>query len=156
MYSTRVTRRSVLGGAAVVATTAAVGAATGSLGRLPGSSKPTRIPATPPNLSRLRQRDFEQLIGSAFIVRVGSDPRSVLLKSVTPFAAKKAPKHAVGKTQTVPKEQFSLMFSGSKSDLFPQATYTLSSTQLGTFDMFLVPVGQATSEQHYQAIIINV
>jgi hypothetical protein len=156
MDPTTVTRRSVLGGAAVVAVTTAVGAATGSLGRLPGSSKPSRVPVTLPNLARLRQADFEQMIGSAFIVLVGSDPRSVLLKSVAPFAAKKAPKHAAGKTQTVAKEQFSLIFSGPKSELFPQATYTLSSTQLGTFDMFLVPVGQPASEQHYQAIVINV
>jgi hypothetical protein len=53
-------------------------------------------------------------------------------------------------------EQFSLMFSGFASSSFPQDTYRVSARGVGTFDLFIVPVGGPGTKQQYQAIIVNV
>jgi hypothetical protein len=51
-------------------------------------------------------------------------------------------------------EQFSLFFSGARSDLLTQDIYTVAHETLGSFDVFLVPICTRNSARiDYQAVI---
>ena len=146
MDKTTLTRRGVLGGAAA-ATMAGVLAGSGGLSPV--------LAATLPQ-PRLRQSDFAKLVGGAFVVQVGSASRTVTLNSVNPLAMANLPKHKrIGQMNTT-GEQFSLQFSGPANAAFAQGTYTITTSRLGSFGLFLVPVGQPGAQQAYQAIIVSV
>jgi|SRR5205085_6633295 len=49
-------------------------------------------------------------------------------------------------------ERFSVFFKGPANILMPQRIYTLEHEQLGTFDIFLVPVAQGEDGFRYEAI----
>jgi len=49
-------------------------------------------------------------------------------------------------------ERFSVFFKGPANILMPQHIYTLEHEQLGTFDIFLVPVAQGEDGFRYEAI----
>lgn len=46
-------------------------------------------------------------------------------------------------------EQFSLLFQGSLEFLLPQGIYSLAHPAMGTFELFLVPLGPDTSQKFY-------
>jgi hypothetical protein len=50
-------------------------------------------------------------------------------------------------------ENFTLLFQGPQTPIFPQGTYLLMHPALGEFSLFLVPVKQAASGIQYEAII---
>jgi hypothetical protein len=50
------------------------------------------------------------------------------------------------------REPFSLMFSGPRQPVLPQGIYRFSCEQLGSFEIFIVPVGSGSSGTQYQAI----
>jgi uncharacterized protein DUF6916 len=94
--------------------------------------------------SELNQATFARLVGTAF--RVSTAPgraAAIKLLSVRPLTAH-------GTTPT--GEGFSLIFSGSRSDVFGQDNYTVDHSKLGTFAMFIVPVGLPGSDQRYEAV----
>jgi hypothetical protein len=149
MEKTTVSRRAVLGGAAM----AAVAAATGGL---EGSASATTLQPAARTASQPRLKDFERLIGTPFSVSNGTVLTSVTLDSVTPTTMTGLPRNATAGGAKTTGEQFSLMFSGPASNSFPQGTYRVSAPGLGTFDLFLVPVGGPDTKQHYQAIIVSI
>ena len=53
---------------------------------------------------------------------------------------------------TPPQERFSVVFRGPRDKLLQQGTYHLQHTQLGTFDLFLVPVGRDHDGVYYEAV----
>jgi hypothetical protein len=50
------------------------------------------------------------------------------------------------------QEQFSLMFQGPGEIFMPQGMYTLTHRTLGTFDLFLVPIGKDDNGFSYEAV----
>jgi hypothetical protein len=50
-------------------------------------------------------------------------------------------------------EQFSLLFRGPLNHLLEQSTYSFEHAEIGTFDMFIVPIKQDQEGLYYQAII---
>ncbi|WP_040666304.1 DUF6916 family protein [Nitrolancea hollandica] len=50
------------------------------------------------------------------------------------------------------RSAFSLLFRGPAGILLPQRIYRLEHAEMGTFDLFLVPVGPDQSGQRYEAI----
>lgn len=50
-----------------------------------------------------------------------------------------------------PGGPFSLLFAGPAEPLLPQATYELGHEELGTFGIFLVPVGRTADAVEYEA-----
>ena len=50
------------------------------------------------------------------------------------------------------ERQFSLIFRGPLEQPFTQNTYHVEHPRMGTFALFLVPVGEAADGRHYQAI----
>ena len=47
---------------------------------------------------------------------------------------------------------FSLIFRGPRTPVLPQCIYTLAHAQLGTFDLFLVPIGPDADGMRYEAV----
>jgi hypothetical protein len=47
---------------------------------------------------------------------------------------------------------FSLLFLGPPVTVYPQRTYKLDHPQLGSFELFLVPVGADTEGVRYEAV----
>jgi hypothetical protein len=50
------------------------------------------------------------------------------------------------------RRQFSLLFYGPLSPAWPQRTYEMSHPDLGTFDLFLVPLGPEGAAMRYEAV----
>jgi hypothetical protein len=150
MEKTTISRRVVLGGAAM----AAVAAATGGLGGS-ASAATDRMPAGP-KLAYPRLKDFERLIGTPFGVMSSSVRTTATLISVTQLTMTGLPRNATAGGMRTTGEQFSLIFTGPASSPFPQGTYSLSAKSLGAFDLFLVPVAEPGAQPQYQAIIVSV
>jgi hypothetical protein len=72
-------------------------------------------------------------------------PLALTLSEVTPLGAVTAPPSA----QRAP---FSLVFLGPAAPLLPQRIYRLSHSSIGTFDLFLVPLGPGPGGLRYEAI----
>jgi hypothetical protein len=50
------------------------------------------------------------------------------------------------------RRPFSLLFHGPLSPVWPQKIYRLTGEKLGTFDLFLVPVGPRGDAMGYEAV----
>jgi hypothetical protein len=50
------------------------------------------------------------------------------------------------------REQFSIHFRGPAGVVLPQQIYTLEFEPIGTFDIFLVPIGNDATGTRYEAI----
>ena len=50
------------------------------------------------------------------------------------------------------REPFSLIFLGPKQPVLPQRMYEFDLGQLGSFDIFIVPIGPASSGMRYEAV----
>jgi hypothetical protein len=88
----------------------------------------------------LRLATYVPLVGSTFrIHREGSSPLSVKLTAATRL-------QGVG-------ESFSLIFRGHGNARLGQQIYNLEHPSLGTFPLFVVPVGRATKGQEFQVIV---
>ena len=53
----------------------------------------------------------------------------------------------------VRQECFSLLFQGSLDQPLTQSTYSFKHSQMGTFDLFIVPVGKDKTAMQYEAVI---
>jgi hypothetical protein len=88
----------------------------------------------------LRLATYVPLVGSTFAIhRPGALPLSVELASATRLAG-------VG-------ESFSLIFRGHGNAKLAQQVYNLEHPRLGSFPLFLVPVGPAFKGQEFQAVV---
>ena len=103
----------------------------------------TEDPAVAPRVRgprHLRLAAYVPLVGSTFkIHRTGASPLSVKLAAATRL-------HGVG-------ESFSLVFHGHANAKLGQDTYNLEHPSLGTFPLFVVPIGRATKGQDFQVIV---
>jgi hypothetical protein len=92
-------------------------------------------------LENLNSRAFSEQLHTTFQVRVGgTTPLPLELLEVTE------------KDQSPKMEQFSLVFRGPLTPSFSQGIYTLEHETLGTFDLFLVPLGPDSAGMCYQVI----
>jgi hypothetical protein len=87
------------------------------------------------------------LVGSTFKVSLaGGGTMSLKLISTTNFMP-------AGSSTTSGPQCFAAVFSGSLSPSLGQATQTVYQSQLGTFQIFLVPGAATSTAQHYVAIV---
>jgi hypothetical protein len=85
-----------------------------------------------------------------FHVQVGADePLMVTLVSVTTPG-----QHGPGSAPPTASqaESFSLLFHGPRARVLPQATYQFNHPELGTFLLFIVPIGADEQSTHYEAV----
>jgi hypothetical protein len=50
------------------------------------------------------------------------------------------------------QEQFSLRFRGDRNQVFPQRIYPMKHDSIGSFDLFLVPIGRDDTGTFYEAV----
>jgi hypothetical protein len=94
---------------------------------------------------KLTEEVFARQLNSKFRVRADT-PRPVELELVEVQSWRSAPSEQGG------MERFSLFFTGPADILLPQRSYTLEHEQLGTLDIFLVPVVNQEKGLRYEAV----
>lgn len=88
---------------------------------------------------------FAPHVGTGFrLAREGDEAIDVRLADV----------RALGRQPGAPREEpFILVFTGPADPILPQATYALEHAELGTLELFLVPVGRgADGHVAYEAV----
>jgi hypothetical protein len=131
----KVTRRAVLGAGIGAAGVALIAWPTG-LGSL------LRLGAR----DHLSEASYRPLVGSVFRVNtVGVDLQLIGVRHLGPLA--------VGRARLTGKEHFALDFEGSGGDRVASSLHWLSHPELGSFQLFLTPVGRGGSVQRYEATI---
>jgi hypothetical protein len=94
-----------------------------------------------PMLENLNSRVFSEQMHTKFHVRIpGAAPLPLELFEVTE------------KDHAPTLEQFSLIFLGPLTPHFPQGTYAFEHETLGTFELFVVPLGPDPTGMRYQVI----
>ena len=96
-------------------------------------------------LDKLQEADFSPRLGQLFEVRLAEELVIPLhLASVANLGAPQAPGG---------RHPFSLLFLGPQSAQYlAQGTYRLQNEGLGTFDLFIVPLGPRAGRMQYEAI----
>jgi hypothetical protein len=141
-----VSRRDLLTGAAASLLTGA-----SSMAMTRTGARARGGPAIPaPGTVHLTRAGFAEHVGTDFRVRIGALQSAALrLDSVLdlPPSPPRTGDAAAG------REGFSLLFSGLTRQRFPQGTYTVEHGGLGSFPLFLVPVGSGASGSAYEAVV---
>jgi len=96
-----------------------------------------------PPLEKLTYEEFLTHKDSHFSLIQGSEPAADL----TLVEVSTSPPPAEGMRQP-----FSLIFSGTPGVVLPQQIYTLTHAEMGTLEIFLVPIGATPAATQYQAI----
>ena len=92
--------------------------------------------------------EFSRVVGTRFRVRISEKNDTVLeLTQATPG---RAPASSGGQARGY--ESFSLLFRGPGQQVIAQGTYEFDHHQLGSFSMFIVPVGREPDAVVYQAV----
>jgi hypothetical protein len=140
-------RRDILKGAAATLLTGATSMAIAPQAASKSRSTGATTPVT--GVDELSRMAFTGAVGTDFDVRIGALQTSTLrLQSVSDLAL------PVGAPAPAPgKEGFSLLFTGPSKSAFPQGTYTIDHSKLGSFALFVVPVGPRGAATSYEAVI---
>jgi hypothetical protein len=96
-------------------------------------------------LEALTYSSFAPCVGEGFEVRLGSDQSLLLTLNTATESPPPTPQSPLG-------ERFSLIFYGPRATFLPQGTYTFSHPALGSFPLFIVPVGADAAQVHYEAV----
>jgi len=59
---------------------------------------------------------------------------------------------SLGSSDAGGRDPFSIVFLHRSEEILPQGTYPLEHDQLGTFELFIVPIGQDTDGTRYEAV----
>ena len=87
---------------------------------------------------------FHPRVGEGFRIHgIGSSPLDVVLVEVTEAAE---PWRDGGRTP------FAIVFRGPLGPVLPQRIYTMDNPHLGSFDLFLVPLGPDEEGMRYEAV----
>lgn len=89
---------------------------------------------------------FAPHCGDRFTAGIGDETILALtLDQATPLGAGTAPPETT-------RAPFSLVFLGPSTPILPQQIYRLTHAAIGTFELFLVPIGRAQAGIRYEAI----
>jgi len=105
-------------------------------------------------LDELTFAKFSDLLNASF--RIHLDQSTVVqLKLVAA-----TPQHAAAKPRAAGAgggpESFSLVFTGPADRLLPQRIYPFEQDQIGSFDLFIVPIGKDPEGFRYEAVFNRV
>ncbi len=92
---------------------------------------------------------FLQCINNSFEVRSDSGVSTELVLRDVSVSSHNQPD-----TNQQVRQPFSLIFEGEMENYFPQGIHKFSHTQLGEFDIFIVPIGpgHGNKQMRYEAI----
>ena len=97
-------------------------------------------------LDTLKRKDFAKHLKEKFQIQTDSpEPLTLKLVEVNKLGSKK-------KKGEGGKRPFSVIFRGPAEPVLPQRIYQVSHEELGTLDLFLVPVGQGKKGVQYEAL----
>src|SRR5262245_20219493 len=100
--------------------------------------------AEAPRLDALTDADFAPRIGQRFRMRLSAE-QSLDLTLLEVHTHKYAP--------PAPRRQgFSVVFKSDVTGHAPQATYSLAHDEMGTLELFLVPIGPREGGMCYEAV----
>lgn len=95
----------------------------------------------------LTEKEFSQHINTKFRLNVErAEPIELELVEVKSYENKDKPGEHGG------MERFSVFFQGPLDAFLQQATYSLSHEKMGSFDIFLVPLGREEKGYSYEAV----
>jgi hypothetical protein len=97
-------------------------------------------------LESFTQETFVPLVGETFVVEAGGERMEVRLSEVNRLGAGDPAEGAPGRTP------FSLLFLGPGDLVWQQKIYRVTNGSLGSFDLFLVPLGPEGTEMRYEAV----
>ena len=135
-----VSRRGLLrGGAAALVSAGVPFRSLGVLFPAVAGAAPAQAPAG--TAAPLTQASFAACLNTSF--RIGAKPSAVdiVLVQVTP-----------GIKPSAAGDCFSLLFSGPSAKTFVSGTYTVTHSSLGTFPLFVGPVGKPPKKPSYEAV----
>jgi hypothetical protein len=102
------------------------------------------------SLGEIACTDFEQCVGTSFLVRHGPDTVAVLHLVRVEMAPATA---AQSRTPDAANEKFTLVLRAAADERLPQDTYQFVHDVLGRFDMFIAPLfTKAPAAPTYEAI----
>ena len=90
---------------------------------------------------------FETHLGGTFSVSVDDEHLTMELIEVTDLTSRSGP--AAANRERAP---FSLLFRGPRQIVLPQRIYRMKHEDIGTFELFLVPIGPDRHGMRYEAI----
>ena len=91
---------------------------------------------------------FSAHLGKTFRISMdSSQPLDLELIEATDLSARYPSERAEGKWRP-----FSIVFRGPGDILLPQAIYRIEHDQIGTFDLFIVPIGRDKDGLRYEAV----
>jgi hypothetical protein len=131
----------------------AVAGALGAAGLAPGLLRLIPVAgATPagwsPEVTDLALARFTPHVGSDFMVRTAARHS----ERVTLLEATAREPHSADRPG-LRGESFSLIFAGGGAKTFDDGSFTVTHPAMGAFPLFLVPVGQGSQTQRYQAVV---
>lgn len=143
-FCTTTTRREFLRGSCALAAAAVCA---------PGALLAEPAPGGAVPLAAIRFAAFTRAWGSPFRVLLAEGlSLEILLARVEP----KLPANALqAAAPDADNEKFSLLFQGPPEPPLPQDTYTFQHPRIGTFAMFIVPVGSADGTHRYYEAVFN-
>jgi hypothetical protein len=94
-------------------------------------------------LSQLTHAHFADRLQEAFLIDLGSSTLEVELIA----AELLGPVPESGR-----RKPFSVVFQGPKEPVLPQQIYRLEHPEMGTLEVFLVPIGPNTKGQRYELV----
>jgi hypothetical protein len=91
---------------------------------------------------------FADCQGQTFRIHYGAAaPLDAVLVSATAYPARPG-----GRGQPARREPFSVIFRGPLTPVLPQRIYRIEHDTIGTFDLFIVPVGSDAGGMQYEAV----
>ena len=97
-------------------------------------------------LDTVKRKDFAKHLKETFHVQADlPEPLAFKLIEVNKLGSKK-------KKGEQGRRPFSVIFRGPADRILPQRIYQVSHKKMGTFDLFLVPVGQDAHGIQYEAL----
>jgi len=102
-----------------------------------------------PNMGRLALMEnlsiesFQPLVGGAFQLQTESSNLGLVLAECSPLKVS---------GPNVKRKPFRLIFNGALQPILPQRIYRLANAELGTLDMFIVPIGPQGDHMQYEAV----
>ena len=103
----------------------------------------------PVPLETLTLAKFSALARTHFVVRRAPPHESVQVELVQVTSGSTVARAGPDAQQY---ESFSLLFHGAQSQPLGQGTHSFEHPQLGTFELFIVPVAAENGRLHYQAV----
>jgi len=103
----------------------------------------------PVPLEMLTLAKFSALVRTQFLVCRAAPNESVQLELVQVTPGRTV---ASGSADVRQYESFSLLFHGAQSLPLAQGTHSFEHPELGTFELFIVPVAAENGLLHYQAV----